>query len=157
LSDRQGGAERPFVPSRSHIGELMRRVFASLALALVPICLNAQWIHRFVTHEQPVAEIRGVVTDPQNFPMPDVTVEVYDHPEQWPEFGNSNEEPATHQRKLKELVTKEGGKFRFGRIKPGQYEVRFKKEGFDTTSVLVTVARRHGSQDGLVVELELSN
>jgi hypothetical protein len=138
----------------------MKLVAASL-FALFALSSPLQGVvHVFEDREKPVSEIRGVVLDPVDFPMPGVKIEVYDHPEVWSDenLRFNPDERAKRQHKLREFVTKEDGKFRLQGVKAGRYELRVTLQGFNPTSIIFTLAApgQKTSRDGLTVHMHLS-
>jgi hypothetical protein len=129
-------------------------ILAALSLGSVSPGLE----HIIVVHQGPLREVRGVVVDPQQSPISEVRVELYDHPEVWldPKL-RTMEDRARLQHKLRKTVTRDRGEFKFNRVKPGRYELRLTRDGFNVTSIILTVTKSHqdASADHLTVEMTL--
>ena len=94
------------------------------------------WNPVVITHPA-VTAVRGVVISPDNTPMDDALVEVYDHPEVVINAGHAT----AVQRRIAACITNSSGRF-FLNVPQGYYEVRFTKSdsiGWERTSVLVKV------------------
>jgi hypothetical protein len=137
------------------------KLITSLAPILLAVAVFPPGVeHIVVVEKKPVLEIRGVVFDPSDSPIPHAKVELYDHPEVWTDATilTNWEERTRRQHKLREFVTKEDGKFRLQDVEPGKYELRLTYEGFNTTSIIFTLAApgQKASRDALPVHMHLS-
>jgi hypothetical protein len=84
-----------------------------------------------------VRAVRGVVTAPDDRPMRDVLVEVYDHPE----VVSATAQARRAQRRIAACFTRDTGQFSL-EVPPGSYEVRLSSShpaGIECTSILVKV------------------
>jgi hypothetical protein len=102
--------------------------------------------------------LSGTIKFPNDEIASDALVEVYTHPEylllKYPE----SEEKKKKQRRIAACVTGEDGKFCFGFIEAGKYELRVSQgSGFNVTHIYVEVdpSGRESTEAGIEVELSL--
>ena len=93
-----------------------------------------------VKEEKVHRHLSGIVTLGGDNPISDALVEVYTHPEYLLLDYPERESKKKKQRRVAACVTEEDGKFCFGFIAPGKYEVRVSLEsGINVTHIYVEV------------------
>ena len=118
------------------------------------------WGHERVllSGEAKVNSIQGKIFEPNDDPMADALVEVFDHPGVAHQTLDA-EIRAKKQRRVAACKTGQDGRFRFRGIPPGKYEVRVSKIGFDPTSAIVAMKARpqRRTHSEIRIGLQLSN
>ena len=106
-----------------------------------------------VLEHKPVGAVHGIVQDARGYALPDVLVEVYDHPEVLTQSGTLDR---AKQSRVAGCVTGESAVFSL-KLRPGEYELRFiKGAGWDVTSYSIKVTRSPiASRRRLIVALQL--
>jgi hypothetical protein len=92
---------------------------------------------------------KGVVTDLNGQPVPTALVEIFTDPEvRLPPYSPEREARRGKQRRIAACFTDPAGKFCFGQLPAGRYELRCSAEGFQIVSqtIVVDVKRRAGKQ-----------
>jgi hypothetical protein len=104
------------------------------------------------TEKKVLKTIRGEVLFSKDHPLDDVLVEVFDNPDALLDLfrpcpdgencPNSRDLPKK-QKRLAACMTGEEGEFCFPDLPPGRYEVRFSKDYFEKSFLIVTLAPEH--------------
>lgn len=104
--------------------------------------------------------MRGEVSDGSGAKIPDVLVEVFDHPEGLLLSYPQNKEAKLKQQRIAACITGTTGKFCFPRLPNGNYELRCSiGSGWDVTHVYVSIGRGRGNRakGKLKVQMYLAN
>ena len=114
------------------------------------------WV--IVEVEDPLSGIRGTLQDCADYPAENVRVELYDHSEvAFMDFAETQRAPK--QTRVAVTKSRKRGEFKFGKVKPGLYEVRIDDpewSKFLPTSLVITIAKAKGKQTKRSLKIRLS-
>jgi hypothetical protein len=100
--------------------------------------------------------IKGVVNNIAHKPMPDVLVEIYDHPEIIAKVSyHDRVRSTTLQHRVAACRTDDRGRFCFDKLPPGKYEMRCSKAGYNA-ECFITLEIVEKSTDIIEIPLTLS-
>lgn len=109
--------------------------------------------------ETTVREIHGQVLDSIDHPMTGALVEVFNDPDVLlMKSGPDRQERERNQARIAACNTAQDGRFCFARLRPGRYELRCSKRGYDAPQMIVVVGSKNhrGSTKDITVTLSVS-
>ncbi len=132
---------------------MLRAILVTLAFSFIAAqssqAIGQEWI--VYSYRVKLSQVGGVVLDPAGEPLPGVLVEVYEKGDVLLKSGHKNDA----RRRLVFSTDGNDGRFAFPGLKPGKYELRFTKSGFDTLSLIVSVVAPHDHGWKLLIRVQM--